>query len=139
MDGAPFPLSDTIIYAGEEQGFEQNFFQQLKIQWEFYISRNPSQMRGYGWRIWYPDGRILTSIDAAWKDVPTGMIGGVVYLGTARRILQGRDPFYLENGLPRSVPAIGVPSDALWPKEGIWVDDEVIRAWRQIAILSFSL
>lgn len=149
--GAPRRIPNQLYKAVEEQGWKPNeFLPELLERWmrwtqaQARLYESAAYTRGYGWRIWYPLSPPQDSVATLWKDLANGFVGGVVYLGGTRRILQGKDPFYLEGGLPR---ACQTPNelvsirDACWtqPKMGTWVTDEQMADFRRSAIFAFGL
>lgn len=156
--GAPRLIPNQLYAAVEEQGWKPDeFLPELLehwVQWanqQAQLAESASYNRGYGWRVWrYSDVALhpselveYSSLDWTWKAVPGPVVGGVVYIGPLRRILAGRDPFYLEHGLPRIRPSGGLPNhrpyDSLHAKEGAWVTDEQMGQFRKKAILAFGL
>jgi hypothetical protein len=100
-------------------------------------------LRGVGWRVWYPDGTILTQKDCGWPSLPNGIVLGIVYEGRTRRIIQGMDPYYLD-------PQTAMPHDNRWYtlpwgldpvlcKMGVWVTDEEMSAYRWQAALAMTM
>lgn len=52
------------------------------------------------WRAWYADGRVFSYKDVMWQKLPAkGLVGVVIYeTPPYRRIMDGGDWFWLENG-----------------------------------------
>lgn len=149
--GAPRVIPNQLYKAVDEQGWAHDqFLPELLERWHVWMAEQASLnesaafQRGYGWRIWRAHGEELTSLTHLWKDLPSPILGGVVYLGTARRMLQGKDPFYLEGGLPRTCKAANImttlrPVESSQPKEGAWVSDQQMADLRRSAIFAFGL
>jgi hypothetical protein len=149
--GAPSTIPNQLYKAIEEQQWEhREFLTELLQQWmewthtQANLKESASFHRGYGWRVWYPIGTPLDSLAQAWKEIPPGLAGGVVYLGPIRRILQGKDPFFLEHGLPRACHVANeLPTQrdeaSTFPKMGTWVTDEQMATFRKAAIFAFGL
>jgi hypothetical protein len=148
--GAPKVVPNTVVAAIEEQGWKpEEILGEVLPRWIYWMGEQHQQMdsatwtRGYGWRVWYPSGEVVTSLEKPWRDLKDGLIGGVAYYGLHRRIVSGRDPFYLEGGLPRRCPSKGLPEarsrESLQPKEGVWVTDEQMAAFRKDVLFAFGL
>ncbi len=149
--GAPRVIPNQLYKAVEEQGWEhQQFLPELVERWQLWtgeqasLNETASYQRGYGWRVWYRDGYEATSLTYLWKDLGPQIALGVVYLGTSRRILQGKDPFYLEGGLPRACKVANEMSTKRLPEytqpiEGVWVDDQQMADFRRSAVFAFGV
>lgn len=149
--GAPRVIPNQLYKAVEEQGWQHDTFLpellerwHLWTAWQSSLNESAAFHRGYGWRVWHTDGEERTSLTHLWKDVPDHIGLGVVYLGTARRMLQGKDPFYLEGGLPRACKVADVmptarPVELSQPKAGVWASDQCMADWRRSAVFAFGL
>lgn len=149
--GAPRIIPNQLYKALEEQGWKpEEFLPELLHRWTDWVNtqaqleESASFHRGYGWRVWYQMGTPMDSLESTWKELPNGLTGGVVYLGPIRRILQGKDPFFLEHGLPKaSRVANALPPElrdgSTHPKMGAWVTDEQMATFRKAAIFAFGL
>lgn len=149
--GAPRVIPSQLYKAVEEQGWKHDeFLPDLLERWHHWtgvqasLNESAAFQRGYGWRVWHATGEERTSLTHLWKDLPPQIGLGVVYLGTARRMLQGKDPFFLEGGLPRACKVANEmttlrPAELSQPKEGAWVSDESMADLRRSAIFAFGL
>lgn len=149
--GAPRLVPSQLYMACYEQGWKpEEVLPEVLTCWQEWSSQqavyaeSASFHRGYGWRVWDKSGVEYTSLTHLWQDMPDYLVGGVVYMGMARRILQGKDPFYLEGGLPRTCKVANDmqttrPLTLTQPKWGCWVSDSEMAAFRRNAILAFGI
>ena len=150
--GAPRVIPNQLYRAIEEQGWEaEQFLPELLDRWHHWTqmqvgyAESAAYHRGYGWRVWMMNAaEPVDSLHVLWSDLLNGIIGAVVYLGGARRIVQGKDPFFLQGGVPCSCKHANElqtlrPPDVVQPKYGVWVTDEEMAAFRKQAIFSFGV
>ena len=98
MAGGPRNVPAQPYKAIEEQQWKpEEFLAELWINWvewsaqQTQLGESASFDRGYGWRVWYPNGLEVHSLMMCWDEIIPPIVGGVVYLGPVRRILQGKD------------------------------------------------
>lgn len=126
-----------VAEALAQQGWPESLLAQLKAQW---APLEPGQgfiLRGRGWRLWLANGHVVSSREALWDDVPERqIILGVSYNGPQRWMAQGRDPYWLHEGLLYDARTGGAEGRLV---EGVYVTDERMREARRLAVLAFTL
>ena len=116
----------------------------LKAAWGKVAGLHPGQgyiHRGYGWRVWLRDGTVLDCRHTYWSDVPESIVLVVNYLGPLRFLSQGRDPYWLhDDGHHHVVYDSRTPAPpGMLMKQGVWVTDPEMQAFRWRATLAFTL